>query len=102
MTQSPQQCRHWQFATTVNLDINRAIWCCFKLQPGTATWDHLGTVIVTTSHGVSRKEHTGRADQLADHHALSTIDDKSTALGHPWIITEVDFLLFDFAGNFVS
>ena len=102
MTQSPQQCRHWQFTAAVNLDVNRAISRRFKLQPGTTTWDHLGTVIVTTSHGVSGKEHTGRADQLANHHALRTVDDKGAALSHPWIIAEVDFLLLDFTRDFVS
>ena len=51
---------------------------------------------------VRSEKDTARADQLRNNNALSTVDNKGAALSHPWIVAEVDFLLFDFTGYFVS
>ena len=98
----PQQGSDGNFAFAVDFDVDRTVGSSLELQPGAAAGDDLCAVQVVRTVRVGRKENTGRTDQLGHDDALGAVDHERTAAGHPGVITEVDFLLFDFAGDFVG
>ena len=101
IAQSAQQSRCWHLAAAVNLYVNRAIRSRLKFHPSSTSWNDFCAVVITSRYCFSSEENTSRANQLANNHALRTVDNKRTALSHPWIFTEVNFLLFDHASCFI-
>src|SRR5690606_11810600 len=86
----------------VNFDVDGTVCGSFKLKPRTATRNKLRSVGVTGRKTVSGKEHAGTSNKLRNNHSLGAIDDKRSAIGHPWVVAEINLLFFDFAGNIVS
>ena len=101
IAQSAQQSRCWYLAAAVNLYVNCAIRSRLKFHPSSTSWNDFCAVVITSRYRFSSEENTSRANQLANNHALRTVNNERTALGHPWIFTEVNFLLFNYASCFV-
>ena len=51
---------------------------------------------------ISRKKHARRANQLANDHALRAVNNERTAVSHPRIIAQINFLLLNHAGGFIG
>src|SRR5690606_14329626 len=82
-------------------NVNNTVCSGFKFKPCTTAWNKLRTVVITGRKTVGSKENTRRTDKLRNNDTFSTVDNKCSAVGHPRIITEVDFLFFYFTSYFV-
>ena len=90
-----------KFASTIDLYEDRAVACSLKLKPCTTARDKFRTIVITTSSAISCKEYTRATNKLRYNNTLCTVNDKCTAVSHPWIITKVNLLLFYFTSYFV-
>ena len=51
-TKGTQKCGYWDLFATVDFDIDYAFGIGLKLEPSTATWNDLGTVIIVAANGL--------------------------------------------------
>ena len=91
-------------ALTVDADADGVALVDVELQPRAATGDHLDAVQGLLGGLVDRlvEVDTGRADQLADHHALGAVDDEGALFGHHREVAHEDRLALDLAGVVVD
>ena len=88
-----------QFAGTVNTDPQHIVGVRLIFEPGTAVRDDLGRIELFASFIVSDvKIDAGRADQLADDHALGTVNDESAMVGHEGKVAHKNVGFLDFTG----
>src|SRR5207249_2346055 len=75
-----------------------------ELQPRTAAWDDLDAVQQLFGGLVDAlvEVHTGRPDQLADHHALGPVDDERALLRHHREVAHEHRLALDLTGVVVD
>src|SRR5690606_33081600 len=90
------------FSLAVNFYINRTRGGGLKLQPSTTSRYNFGPIKIISTMRLSREEHTGRTNKLRNYNSLRAVNYKRTTLGHPWVITQINLLLFNFAGDFVG
>ncbi|VDM15228.1 unnamed protein product, partial [Wuchereria bancrofti] len=100
-----QQNGRRQFAATVDTHEYRVLRIELEVQPGTAVGDDAsGVQQLARAVGLATvvvEEHARRTVQLGNDHALGTVDDEGTVLGHERNFAHVHFLLFDVLDRFV-
>ena len=102
-TQRTQECGDGQLAVLIDADIEDIGRIRLILQPGAAVGVHgRGEQILTGTVLAGTIENTGRANQLADNHALGTVGDKGTGIRHQREIPHEDLLLLDLAGLLIQ
>ena len=55
---SAKQSGDWDFATTVDLDVDTTIWRGLEFEPCTTAWNHLSTVITLHTNGFGSEKDT--------------------------------------------
>ena len=92
-TDCTQQCRYGQLLLTVDVSIHHVVDIRGELDPRTLERDDTRRIELRTVrvHALA-EEYTRRAVQLRNDHALGTIDDKRTTLGHVGNLAEVNVL----------
>ena len=102
-TQRADQAGDGQLAVLVDTDPEHLAGVGLVLQPRAAVGDdgagQQGQVGLEID--LLAVVHAGGADDLADHHALSAVDDEGAAMGHQREISHEDLLLLDLAGLLV-
>ncbi|ETC89470.1 hypothetical protein XHC_0993 [Xanthomonas hortorum pv. carotae str. M081] len=92
-----QQDRHRQLATTVDTGEQRILRVELEVQPGAAVRNDAGAVEqLARTVGLATvvvEEHTRRAVQLREDHALGAVDDEGTVVGHQRDFAQIDLLL---------
>ncbi len=101
ITKRTQQGGDGQLTLAVDLDGNNAGGRRIELEPGSAARDNLGAKQFTYGSLLGGEKYAWATNQLRYHDALGAVNHKSSTIGHPWVITQEDFLLADFAGLFI-
>ena len=70
----------------------------FEFKPCTAIWNDFRPEKLLSLLVIHRKERARRTNKLTHHYALDTIDNKCPPVGHDWEFTQINFLVFHFAG----
>ena len=95
-----EQGRRRELALAIDLDPQLVLVVGLELEPGAAVRDDLGA----EQHPAGRRVlglavvDARRADELADDHALGTVDHEGALVGHPRVVAHVDPLALDLAG----
>ena len=97
-----QESRDGDFAAAIDFDVDTAAGCGLELKPSTATWNHFRAVITLAVHFVSREENARRTDELRNDDTFGAVDNEGGAVGHPGIITKVNILFLNLAGDLVG
>ncbi len=97
-----QESRDGDFAAAVDFDVDTAAGCGLELEPSTATWNYLRAVITFAVHFISSEENARRTDELRNDDTFGAVDNEGGAVGHPGIVTEVNILFLNLAGNLVG
>ena len=86
-----------QLALSVNLHADDIALAGFKLQPGAAAGNQFGAGKLTPRASIffHRKIDAGGADELADHNAFATINNKGSRVSHQRKVAHKDFLFAD-------
>ena len=102
-TQRTDQAGNGQLAVLVNADPEHLTGVGLVLQPRAAVGDdgagQQGQVGLQVD--LLAVVDAGRADDLADHHALGAVDDEGAGVGHQGEVAHEDLLLLDLAGLLV-
>ena len=84
-----------EFAFPVDTHVEKIFAVVFELDPGSSIGDDLPKEVALSLDAF--EEDTGRAVQLGDDDAFSTVDDKGTIFGHQRDFSEEDFLFLNVA-----
>jgi len=100
-TERAQQHRRVQLAPPIDADVEQVLGVELEVQPRAAVGDD-PRAVEELARGVGLPlvvvvEHAGAAVQLADHHALRSVDDERAVVGHERDLAEEDLLLLDVA-----
>src|SRR3989344_7975435 len=91
--ESTQESSDRKFPLAIDADIDSAVEISLKLDPGSATWNNLGSKSLFTLQFLGGEGDSGRTSELWHYHALDTRDDEGAVRGHEWEISHEDFLL---------
>ena len=102
--QGPDQAGDGDLAVLVDADPEDLVGVGLILQPGAPVGDHRGGEDRQVGLKIQflAVVHTGRADDLRDHHALGTVDDEGAGVGHQGEVAHEDLLLLDLLSLLVA
>ena len=99
-TERPKENRSQEFAFAIDAHVEQVLGVVFELNPRAPIRDDLsqkvGVVVLLL------KKHSGRAVELADYHALSSVDDERSVVGHQRNLAEEDFFFLDVANRLLT
>src|SRR2546427_3480069 len=98
--ESAEEDRAQELALAVDTDVEHVLLVVFELYPRSAIRNDLAQEVRAIVGGF--EEHAGRAVQLADDHALCTIDDESSVFSHQRNVAEENLLLLDVADGAIA
>ena len=98
--ESAQEDRSQEFALAVDANVEDVLLVVLEFHPRSAVGNNLAQEISAIVGGL--EEYAGRAVQLADDHALGTINNEGAVLRHQRNVAEEHFLLFNVADRAIA